>query len=465
MDVGKLNSYFGEGTVLKGALRFKGLLRFDGQFEGEIHSKDTFIVGKPGKVAATINTGNLFNFGVVVGNVEAEKKISLHAFSQLKGNIRTPILMAEEKSYFEGGCSMPPLPLDEKQATDQSAGLLDAPTLPPGDISREMSMQEDIFGERKKSGGGVLSKLILIAILVGGGWYVIDNGLIELPKSVNQGKTAPAPQTTSPKQVEGELNENRTPSETESKPDNNAVLTSEEKAAQLAGEIKQSPGNPELRLNLANLYLGEKKYTEALTSLKESVTALPDSSDLLLLYANTLNATGREKDASVWYKEYTSLNPDTDDAKTNEGYAMLDRGALSKAEVVFNEVLSSRPEDNRARLGLATVYSKRDMNEKAAEECQIILEKTDDYAPALNRIAWVLTKQGEKLQEAKMYSEKSLAVFGDIPEYIDTLSEVHYRLNNFDDAITLIEKAISLAPDDKYYRRQLFKFKRAKSAN
>ncbi|MDH5509163.1 MAG: polymer-forming cytoskeletal protein [Nitrospinota bacterium] len=110
MNDEKLDSFFSEGTVLRGTLKFKGVLRFDGDFEGSIQSGDTLIVGETGKVQADIKSGKLFNFGDINGNVKAEYKIHFYANSSLKGDIEAPFVVMDEACRFEGGCKMPPPP-------------------------------------------------------------------------------------------------------------------------------------------------------------------------------------------------------------------------------------------------------------------------------------------------------------------------------------------------------------------
>ena len=42
--------------------------------------------------------------------------------------------------------------------------------------------------------------------------------------------------------------------------------------------------------------------------------------------------------------------------------------------------------------------------------------------------------------------------------YMDTEAEVLWKMGNIDDAVKIIEKCISLQPDDKYFQDQKAKF-------
>jgi cytoskeletal protein CcmA (bactofilin family) len=118
MSVDKLDSFFGDGTTLKGTLKFKGQLRFDGDFDGSIQSNGALVVGESGKVKAAIKSGTIYNFGKIDGDVKADYKIQLATKSSLRGNIEAPIVIMEEASFFEGSCKMPPIPKDMPKGAD-----------------------------------------------------------------------------------------------------------------------------------------------------------------------------------------------------------------------------------------------------------------------------------------------------------------------------------------------------------
>ncbi|HCK69238.1 MAG TPA: hypothetical protein DHW17_08145, partial [Nitrospina sp.] len=84
-----MDSYFEKGTRLKGTLWVKGLVHFDGDFEGEIYSSNHFVVGKSGKVLGNIKTHDVTNMGFIQGNLFAESKVALMNDSRLVGDIST----------------------------------------------------------------------------------------------------------------------------------------------------------------------------------------------------------------------------------------------------------------------------------------------------------------------------------------------------------------------------------------
>ena len=80
----------------------------------------------------------------------------------------------------------------------------------------------------------------------------------------------------------------------------------------------------------------------------------------------------------------------------------------------------------------------------------------------MNRLAWLYLKKNIKLEVAFDLSSKTLEAFPDRPEFIDTLSEILYVKGETVKAIKNIQKAISIVPNEPYYKKQLWKFKNTK---
>jgi len=96
----------GEGSKLTGKFEFEGVSRIDGDFDGEIESKNTLVIGETAKVKATIKVGKLILEGKVEGDIFAKDEILIHPSGKLYGNIETPALIIEKGAIFEGNSKM-----------------------------------------------------------------------------------------------------------------------------------------------------------------------------------------------------------------------------------------------------------------------------------------------------------------------------------------------------------------------
>ena len=105
-DGNTVNAFLGKSTKFNGTLIFDGLVRIDGEFEGDVKSSDTFVVAESGKVKANIEAGTVKISGVFEGNIVAKNKVELYKPARVTGTIKTPSLIVEDGVIFNGSCEM-----------------------------------------------------------------------------------------------------------------------------------------------------------------------------------------------------------------------------------------------------------------------------------------------------------------------------------------------------------------------
>lgn len=101
-----LSAFIDQGSVFEGKLSFKGTVRIDGGFKGEISSENTLVVGESGLIEATINSPTVIVSGTVTGNIHATDHVVLHKSAQVDGDIETPSIVVEKGAIFNGSLSM-----------------------------------------------------------------------------------------------------------------------------------------------------------------------------------------------------------------------------------------------------------------------------------------------------------------------------------------------------------------------
>ena len=102
----EVNAFLGKGTTFEGKMTFEGLFRLDGNFDGEIFSGDSLIIGETGMVNAQINVKNLIVNGELKGGVTAGDRVEIYPPGKIMGDIKTPVLVISEGAIFEGNCQM-----------------------------------------------------------------------------------------------------------------------------------------------------------------------------------------------------------------------------------------------------------------------------------------------------------------------------------------------------------------------
>jgi cytoskeletal protein CcmA (bactofilin family) len=105
-EVGEMVAFLGKGTDFKGVLSFEGTIRVDGRLEGEVHTKDTLIVGESAEITGNVNVGTIITSGRITGNIIATKMAHLMSPGNLTGDVATPKLKVDEGFSLNGRCEM-----------------------------------------------------------------------------------------------------------------------------------------------------------------------------------------------------------------------------------------------------------------------------------------------------------------------------------------------------------------------
>ena len=109
----EINAFLGKDTEFEGKLSFKGAVRIDGHFTGEIFTEGTLIVGESAVIKSDIHVSHIIISGEIRGNIFADNRIEIHAPGKVFGNIQAPAVVIEEGVIFEGNCRMQKINNDE----------------------------------------------------------------------------------------------------------------------------------------------------------------------------------------------------------------------------------------------------------------------------------------------------------------------------------------------------------------
>jgi len=87
-------------------MTFKGELRLDGKFEGEILESGTLIIGESSAIKGKIEVNTIIIHGLVEGEIFASGRVEIHSTGRFYGNLITPIITINEGGIFDGHCKM-----------------------------------------------------------------------------------------------------------------------------------------------------------------------------------------------------------------------------------------------------------------------------------------------------------------------------------------------------------------------
>jgi cytoskeletal protein CcmA (bactofilin family) len=106
-----IDTVLAEDIDFSGTMKFKNSLMIKGKFDGKIDAEGHLILGPHAIVKASIKAGIVTNYGKIIGNVEAIKKLELLKGAELNGDVKTPDLIIDSGCVFNGNCSMGATPV------------------------------------------------------------------------------------------------------------------------------------------------------------------------------------------------------------------------------------------------------------------------------------------------------------------------------------------------------------------
>ncbi|MBV9085708.1 MAG: polymer-forming cytoskeletal protein [Acidobacteriaceae bacterium] len=93
----------GKGMVIRGQIRSAEDIHVDGEIDGTLHLPGfDLTIGPQGIVRADVSAQEVDVAGVIHGNVDATRKISVRKGGRLLGDLRTPGIVIEDGAYFKG---------------------------------------------------------------------------------------------------------------------------------------------------------------------------------------------------------------------------------------------------------------------------------------------------------------------------------------------------------------------------
>jgi len=119
----EIKAFLGKGAEFTGKLIFSGSVRIDGDFNGEIFSEGTLIVGDGAHIEADIKVANIIISGDVHGQIECKDKIEIYPPGRVLGNVKSPRFIITEGAIFEGTSRMESLKSEKYKVNSKSKAL------------------------------------------------------------------------------------------------------------------------------------------------------------------------------------------------------------------------------------------------------------------------------------------------------------------------------------------------------
>lgn len=224
-------------------------------------------------------------------------------------------------------------------------------------------------------------------------------------------------------------------------------------AEQLEAIAKADPTNPQAQYLLGTLAFEDHKFEKAIDYFRRVVLLNPDFEQVYYDLAGAqinLNKPGdalatldkaRQKYAQNFVMEFYSGLACT----RLKDYAAAIKH-FTAAEVVARATKAKTP-DHVFYYQFGAACERMHDYEQAEQHFQKCLEQSPDYAEGMNYLGYMWADRGVNLQKARELIEKAVKLEPTNHAFLDSLGWVLFKLNQPQEALTYLRKAIELSPE------------------
>ncbi len=105
-NTGAMYNALTNGSKIVGKIFADTDFRIDGEVEGTITCNGKVVIGQKGYLKGSISCLNAEIIGKVDGDIVVTETLSLRSTAEIKGDVKTKVLMVEPNAIFNGTCSM-----------------------------------------------------------------------------------------------------------------------------------------------------------------------------------------------------------------------------------------------------------------------------------------------------------------------------------------------------------------------
>lgn len=220
----------------------------------------------------------------------------------------------------------------------------------------------------------------------------------------------------------------------------------------IAADALSNDAHYQLLLQVAQIEMGEERYTEALTALdrflSETKTAKPEH---LALKGNALYRLDRLPEAAEALKQAIETSDKPEDSWQQLLMAVyFDQEKPEEAARVAEALMARNPDDKRAAMNLASIYAQGDQYEKASATLEGLRAKGlfTEEREYRQLYTMYLNMDGKEAQAIGVINEGlEKGLLKESGEVYTALAQAYYFTDKFDEAIVAYQKAAPLASD------------------
>lgn len=211
----------------------------------------------------------------------------------------------------------------------------------------------------------------------------------------------------------------------------------------------ENPENPDLAYAIALISLQLNDLKSAETQLKQALSKGKKDKDTVQYYLGQLSEAKKSDDEAIAYYREVKGGEYLVATQIRLAFLLSKRGQLAEAREVLNQVQAT---NNQQRVQLVLIEAQLLREANQFDEAYQVLQKASEKLPNNPDLLYGTAMMADKIGKPEVFEQLMRKVIQIDPEHAQAYNALGYGLlernERIPEAVTLVEKALQLAPDD-----------------
>lgn len=223
------------------------------------------------------------------------------------------------------------------------------------------------------------------------------------------------------------------------------------------------PGDMDAITAIVKVHLSKQRMDAAKAFLDGVLTTQPNNYDAKLLLAQIYDASNASAQAQEIFENIIALEPKKVGAYQQLASSYAKAGDLDRAKTTIEKGISANPNSVELYMLLAEVHQMHKHYKAAMAVYEKILANHPEQLVALNNYVSIAADYETEPQSLNQAYERAQKLKGSgIPQFLDSLGWISYRVEKYDEAARLLNEAVAKLPDNTTFHYHLGKVYLAK---
>ena len=217
---------------------------------------------------------------------------------------------------------------------------------------------------------------------------------------------------------------------------------------ELTAVLSDRPNELRVRDFLGLLYEEMKDYDRAIQTYKANIEIDPTFFDSILHLGFVSYRLKQNEEALSYLDQAVKLNPKRPEPYLLLGLTHFQMKEYQQAKVRLEAGIHQDPSNAELHFNLGTAYDKLDRFDDVVKEMEQALALDPEHADALNYLGYSYADRGINVEAAVTLTQQAVSLKPHNGYYVDSLGWALYKVGRIDEALEMMQRAVTLVSDD-----------------